>query len=388
MAANLTDDNLLVLQTLSDIDAPVGVRLWELWYQQKFSDKFDVKVGEQSLDEEFIIAPSGNSLFINGVSGWPGLPTVNLPGGGPAYPLAGLGVRGRAQLTDSVTVLAGVFNGSPIPLDSPNTPSEQSQWRELPARHRDSGDRRTAICLWLGRVGEARSDGPLPGVYKIGAWYDSTKFNDQQTDTIGLPLASPLSNGTPAGHHGDFSLYGVMDQMIWRSKDNTNRSLNVFFRPMFTPYQDRNLVSASINAGFALKAPLPTRDNDVFGVEMGTVWASQRRIELRPTNAVLPAFRLYAHPRQRDLYRGDLSVSGPAFVGDSAGRPVFHQSGHGNRQSGRTHAADQERVRGGPAHEHQLLTGPGLKARETAGAALPPVCSSSAHPQLALQARR
>ena len=112
---NLTADNLLVLQTLTDIEAPVGVRLWELWYQQKFGDKFDVKIGEQSLDEEFIIAPSANSLFINGVSGWPGLPTVNLPGGGPAYPLAGLGVRGRAQLTDSVTVLAGVFNGSPIP---------------------------------------------------------------------------------------------------------------------------------------------------------------------------------------------------------------------------------------------------------------------------------
>ena len=91
---------------------------------------------------------------------------------------------------------------------------------------------------------------------------------------MGLPLASPLSNGTPAAHHGDFSLYGVMDQMIWRSKDNANRSLNVFFRPMFTPYQDRNLVSASINAGFALHAPLPARDNDAFGVEMGTVWAS------------------------------------------------------------------------------------------------------------------
>ena len=111
----LNDDNLLVLQTLSDIEAPVGVRLWELWYQQKFGDKFDVKIGEQSLDEEFIIAPTGNSLFINGVSGWPGLPTIDLPGGGPAYPLAALGIRGRAQLTDSVTVLAGVFNGSPIP---------------------------------------------------------------------------------------------------------------------------------------------------------------------------------------------------------------------------------------------------------------------------------
>ena len=56
---NLNADNLLVLQTLTDIEAPVGVRLWELWYQQKFGDKFDVKIGEQSLDEEFIIAPTG-----------------------------------------------------------------------------------------------------------------------------------------------------------------------------------------------------------------------------------------------------------------------------------------------------------------------------------------
>ncbi len=270
----LNDDNLMVLQTLSDIDAPVGVRLWELWYQQKFSDKIDVKVGEQSLDEEFIIAPSGNSLFINGVSGWPGLPTVNLPGGGPAYPLAGLGVRGRAQLADSVTVLAGVFNGSPIPFDSPNTPRSNPNGVSFPL---DTGTLAIAELQYAygsSASGKPSSDGPLPGVYKIGAWYDSTKFNDQQYDTIGLPLASPLSNGDPAEHHGDFSLYGVMDQMVWRSKDNTNRSLNVFFRPMFTPYQDRNLVSASINAGFALKAPLPTRDNDVFGVEMGTVWAS------------------------------------------------------------------------------------------------------------------
>jgi porin len=267
--------NLMVQQTLSDIDAPAGVRLWELWYQQKFGDKFDVKIGEQSLDEEFIIAPSGNSLFINGVSGWPGLPTVDLPGGGPAYPLAGLGVRGRAQVTDSVTVLAGVFNGSPIPWDSPNTPRSNPNGVSFPL---DTGTLAIAELQYaLGpsaASGKPSAGGPLPGVYKIGAWYDSYKFNDQQYDDMGVPLASPLSNGIPAEHHGDFSLYGVMDQMVWRSKDDSNRTLNVFVRPMFTPYQDRNLVSASINAGFALKAPLPGRDNDSFGVEMGTVWAS------------------------------------------------------------------------------------------------------------------
>ena len=270
----LNEDDLLVLQTLSDIDAPEGVRLWELWYQQKFGDKFDVKIGEQSLDEEFTIAPTANSLFINGVSGWPGLPTVDLPGGGPAYPLAGLGVRGRAQVTDSVTVLAGVFNGSPIPFDSPNTPASNPHGVSFPLNVGTLAIAELQYAYGSSSQGKANADGPLPGNYKIGAWYNSYKFDDQQTDTVGLPLASPLSNGMPATPHGDFSLYGVIDQMIWRSKDNANRSLNVFFRPMFTPYQDRNLVSASINAGFGLHAPLPGRDNDAFGVEMGTVWAS------------------------------------------------------------------------------------------------------------------
>ncbi|MBV8439268.1 MAG: carbohydrate porin [Hyphomicrobiales bacterium] len=271
---NLSADNLLVLQTLTDIEAPVGVRLWELWYQQKFGDKFDIKVGEQSLDEEFTIAPTANSFFISSMSGWPGVPTIDLPGGGPAYPLAGLGVRGRVQVTDSVTVLAGVFNGSPIPRDSPNVAESNPHGVSFPL---DTGTLAIAELQYAygsSASGKPNSDGPLPGVYKIGAWYDSYKFDDQQYDTIGLPLASPLSNGDPAEHHGDFSLYGVMDQMIWRSKDNANRSLNVFVRPMFTPYQDRNLVSASINAGFALHAPLPGRDNDIVGVEMGTVWAS------------------------------------------------------------------------------------------------------------------
>ncbi len=60
---------------------------------------------------------------------------------------------------------------------------------------------------------------------------------------MGVPLASPESNGMPATHHGNFSLYGVMDQTIWLSKDDPKRKLNVFLRPMFTPFQDRNLLS-------------------------------------------------------------------------------------------------------------------------------------------------
>ena len=265
---NLTADNLLVLQTLSDIEAPVGVRLWELWYQQKFGDKFDIKIGEQSLDEEFFISQS-SQFFINAASGWPALPSADLPGGGPAYPLAGLGVRGRAQATDNLTVLGGLFNGSPIPKNSPNTPVSNPYGVSFPLNTGVLAIAELQFTFGSPAPAKGGDSGPLPGTYKLGAWYDSENFDDLQYDSVGIPLASPASNRIPTTHPGDFSIYGIMDQMIWRSKDDSGRNLNVFIRPMFSPYQDRNLISASLDAGVTLHGPFPGRDNDSFGVEMG-----------------------------------------------------------------------------------------------------------------------
>lgn len=95
---NLSADNLFTLQTASGIEADPGARLWELWYQQKFleEDRADVKIGQQSLDQEFIV--SQNALvFVNTMFGWPMVPSADLPGGGPAYPLSALGVRLRVR---------------------------------------------------------------------------------------------------------------------------------------------------------------------------------------------------------------------------------------------------------------------------------------------------
>src|SRR5581483_8712604 len=110
----LTADNLLTLQAASNLEAEPATRLWELWYQQNmFGDKLDIKIGQQSIDQEFNNSPSAG-VFFNAAMGWPALPSADLPGGGPVYPLSALGVRARAHPTDAITVLAGVFNGSPV----------------------------------------------------------------------------------------------------------------------------------------------------------------------------------------------------------------------------------------------------------------------------------
>ncbi len=261
------------MQLATGIEADPSLRLWELWYQQKFGDKFDIKIGEQSLDQEFIISQSA-SYFLNAALGWPPLPTENLPGGGPAYPLAGLGVRGRAQVTDSLTVLAGLFNGSPIPKNSPNTQLSNPNGVSFPL---NTGVFAIAELQFTygasGASAKPSADGPLPGTYKIGAWYDSDNFDDLQYDNEGVPLASPESDGIPASHHGNYSIYGVADQMIWRSSD-PNRNINLFIRPMFTTLEDRNLISFSANGGLAMHEPIVGRSDDIFGLCAGVARVS------------------------------------------------------------------------------------------------------------------
>ncbi|MBV8144114.1 MAG: carbohydrate porin, partial [Gammaproteobacteria bacterium] len=110
---DLSTDNLYTLQTASGIEAARSTRLWELWFQQSFlGGRTDIKIGQQSLDQEFITS-AGASIFINTMMGWPVVPSYDLYAGGPAYPLSSLGVRLRGQPTNELTLLGGVFDDNP-----------------------------------------------------------------------------------------------------------------------------------------------------------------------------------------------------------------------------------------------------------------------------------
>ncbi len=269
---NLSADNLGTLQTASGIEADGTTRLWELWYQQKFldQDRLDVKIGQQSLDQEFIVSQNAG-LFVNTMFGWPMTPSADLPGGGPAYPLSALGVRVRAKPTDSLTFLAGVFNGSPASdLNNPDAQHANPSGTNFPL---GNGILAIAEVQYaypaLGSMVSAGESEPLARLYKLGVWYDSENFADLQYDTTGLSLANPASNGIPESHHGDYSIYAVADQMIWHSQDIDDRTLNVFARVMGTPQTDRNLIDFSMNAGLTLHEPIFGRDDDTFGIGMG-----------------------------------------------------------------------------------------------------------------------
>jgi porin len=257
------------LQAANGNEAEDATRLWELWYDQKFfNDRFDIKIGQQSIDNDFM-GSTNSGLFVNTMAGWPLIPSDDLYGGGPAYPLSAPGVRVQAPVNASTTILAGVFDDNP----GGGAFDDDAQYLD-----RDGGKfNLNTGALFIAELQYATTVNGLAGTYKLGGWYDSGSFPDQRFGTDGLSLANPDSNGIARMHHGNYSLYGVVDQTIWKS--GSARTLNVFGRIMGAP-DDQNLIDFSFNGGMTLTDPLPGRDNDTAGIDFGIGRVSSRAADL------------------------------------------------------------------------------------------------------------
>src|SRR5439155_2801910 len=107
----LSDDNIGNLNLTSSIEAARTTRLSELWYEQHF-DNWRLRIGQQSIGTEFL-NPESARLFINATFGWPTQPSVDLPSGGPGYPLGTPAVRLRVDPQEVLTTILALFNGNP-----------------------------------------------------------------------------------------------------------------------------------------------------------------------------------------------------------------------------------------------------------------------------------
>ena len=253
----LSANNLGNLHVASGFEGTRATRLFELWYEQKLAgEKISVRIGQMSADQEFLTSQYG-ALFINASFGWPTLPAVNLPSGGPAYPLATPGVRLKLIPADTITLLAGVFNGDP----AGRGPGD-------PQRRNASG---TTFRLNGGvfAIAEVQvlvnADAGPPGVYKVGGWYNSNSAADQRFGYDGLALSDPDGIGIPRGRRNNWSVYAVADQLLILEPGTKDQGLGAFARIMGSP-GDRNLVNVFINGGVTYKGPLPGRSDDTMGL--------------------------------------------------------------------------------------------------------------------------
>jgi porin len=247
------------IMTVSNIEALPTVRLYELWYEQKFFDgKLGLRFGQLAADTEFMLSKY-SALFINSTFGWPDIYAVDLPSGGPAYPLATPGVRLKlGDDKDPFNVLMAVYNGDPAGpgLNDP-------QRRDPYGVNFTLQGPPLAIQEIQYRYNQGKDDKGLAGTVKLGAYEHFGNFPDLRFDINGLPIGI---TGAQAGElRGNWAIYGVWDQQIYRLPDDPAKGVAFFIRAAGTP-QDRNLVDFYIDGGLNFIGLVPGRPDDVVGV--------------------------------------------------------------------------------------------------------------------------
>ncbi len=248
------------LMVASNIEATRAFRLFTLWLQQDlFDGALQARLGQLAADEEFFVSDSAAS-FINSTFGWPALLAADLPSGGPTYPLATPGVRLRIAPAAGWTVLAAVFNGDPAgPGDG------DPQRRNASGTAFRVNDNVFAIAELAYALNQGENARGQPGTYKLGAWVHGGRFADQHYDDAGLSLADPASSGNPRQRRRNFGFYAIADQTIWRPAGGSEGGLSAFLRLAGAP-GDRNLLSFSVDGGFAWRGPIPGRGDDVLAL--------------------------------------------------------------------------------------------------------------------------
>lgn len=271
-----TGENLSDLNNISGIEADRSTRLWELWYQQGFwDDKFTVRIGKLSLDQEFNISDYA-TMFINSSFGWSMVSSVDTYSGGVDYPLAAPGIRFAFQPNANWTNLFAITNDNPNDVSFCNPSGAftcDPQAAHLSGTHFNFTTGVFIINELQYHLNPAPDDGKdkttstgYPGTYRIGAYFDSAGFPDQRYNAQKLPLGDPDNAQTMWKHRHNWSVYGIIDQMVWRNKDKTH-SVGLFGRIQTSP-GDRSPVNLGGDAGIVYKG-IFNREDDSIGFAWG-----------------------------------------------------------------------------------------------------------------------
>jgi porin len=250
---------LLNYLVVSGIEALPTTRLYEIWFEQKWGTKVALRAGQLAADTEFMTAKY-TDVFTNASLGWPAGFSLNMPSGGPSPPLATMGTRLRADISDNLTLIGGAFDG-----DAAGPGPDDPQLRDRYGINFRVNDPPLVLAeaqfLWNGKKG----DPGLDGKFKIGGWRHFGTFTDERFASSGLTLADPASGSVPANLSGDFGVYSVFEQKVYRVGHDDDRGIGVFARASYSP-PDRNVVDLYSDAGIEFVGLSDQRPKDKFGI--------------------------------------------------------------------------------------------------------------------------
>ncbi len=250
--------NLLLV---SGLEAEPAIRLNQVWFQLAPSTTTSLRVGKFTAAQEFMSSKTAG-LFVNSTFGWPDSFAIDLPSGGPSYPLAAPGARLAIQPDDRTTLRAAVFAGDPA-----GPGGSDPQQRE---KH---GFNTFGLSGRPFAIGEISHDtgGKTPALtVALGGWVHFDRFA-----AVSNPAVTPGPVALPLGRGADSAAYGLVDGRLWRSAADAKRVARAFFRLSYSP-SDRNIVDLYADSGVTLAAPFAGRDGDKVGLGFAIARISPR----------------------------------------------------------------------------------------------------------------
>jgi porin len=307
--------------TISNIEALPTTRLSELWLEQKFfNDTFSIRFGQLAADAEFFISDY-SAPFMN--SDWPTITGLNLPSGGPAYPLSTPGVRLKYEPNKQVTFLAALFNGDPSG-PGPEDPQIKNRYG-LNFRVQDPP-------LLMGeaqyRYNQEKTDTGLAGFWRLGFWHHFDQFDSQRFDANGLSLANPLSTGIPARLRGTSGIYGIVDHQLYRPPGGDKDSGISVFSRVGVSAPDRNPVEFYLDGGILFSGMVPRRPDDKFGATFIYARASRDGAALDRDTISFTGLPQPVRDFELTLALAYMAVIVPGWTIQPAFHYVFHPGAH------------------------------------------------------------
>ncbi len=250
------------VNTIAAIEAVPAVRLSEFWLEQSLAGgAVRLRAGQLAADISFFFAET-SALFLQ--SDWATISALNLPSGGPAFPLATPGVLAEWDPAPGWTLRAAAFNGDP----SGRGPGDEQ------ARNRNGLDFRVrdpALLMAEAQWRTGQEEG-LARTLKIGGWAHLGRFDTLRRASDGRPLADPLGSGIPLRRRGNGGVYAVAEQQLWRPAGGDAESgVTAYLRVSASPSQDRSLLGLYLDGGVVANGLLAARPDDSFG--LGLIYA-------------------------------------------------------------------------------------------------------------------
>ncbi len=249
------------VNTIAAIEAVPTTRLSELWLEQKFANgRASVRAGQLAADNEFFYSEL-STMFLQ--SDWPTIAALNLPSGGAAYPLSTPGIRFKLDPVKDVSLLVAVLNGDPA-----GPGSGDPELRNRYGLNFRVNDPTFVIGEAQFLRNQSKQDTGLATALKLGGWGHFGQFDDMRYANDGSLLANPAGSGVPLLHRGNFGVYAVIDQQLYRPAGGDAQSGVSVFGRVSVSSSDRNPISAQVDGGMVFAGLIPQRPNDKFGASI------------------------------------------------------------------------------------------------------------------------